>query len=263
MTFGESLLLECRHKIERAKEHSRVLYHELRAFLATQPYAVVPEYDSKQSKYSLKLKIIKPIPHVQFSLIIGDCVHNARAPLDYIAWRLGGSRLRDRSTFFPIHDTEPGFNSAISRGRLDLRIHPDALNAIRDVQPYKRPQPQREHLWLLQELDARDKHKLLTMTQTHSFGGSFTAVSGAEIRIAYGRLNEGAEVASVRFPDGTPESEMKVNAQPLFDVAFEGTVLPSADPLPVNSCLHQIIYRVINVVSQFEELITTNPHWIR
>src|SRR5208282_3088033 len=103
--------------------------------------------------YLLKLKVIKPIPQVQFALIIGDCIHNARTVLDYIAWRLAGSRLADKTTMFPIYLTEPGFDDVVRRRKLTDVFHPDALNAIREVQPYKRHPPERDHLWLLQELD--------------------------------------------------------------------------------------------------------------
>lgn len=262
MTYGETVLVECRHKIERANEHSRILYWEVRNFLATEPYTLIRKYDRKHAQYLLKLKIVKPIPQIQFALIIGDCLHNARTALDYIAWRLAGSKIADTSTLFPIYIRQSRFDDMVKRRQLAHVFHPDALNAIRDVQPYKRFEPEKDLLWLLQDLDAKDKHKLLTMTQAHSFGGQFTAMGGAEIRVTYGRLDEGTIVARVKFPCGTPESEMKVHTQPLFDVAFESAVAGSAQSFPVNSYLPQIIMRVINVVTQFENSITANPHWI-
>ena len=262
MTFGESVLLECRHKIDRAKEHDRALYKEIRGFLDTQPYSVVKEYDDKQFKYLLKLKIGEPIPQTRLALIIGDCVHNARTALDYIAWRLTGSSLADRSTIFPIYKSRPGFDAMVSRRHLVTRMHPDALAAIRDVQPYTRFEPEKDLLWFLQELDTRDKHKLLTMTQAHSHGGYFKAEGHEELRIIYGGLNEGATVAEVTYPAETPQSEMKVDAQLLFDVAFERGILGEDRDFPVTNYVPQIIHRVINVLSQFEGLITANPNWI-
>jgi hypothetical protein len=264
MTFGESVLLDCRHKIERAKEHDRALYKEIRGFLDTHPYSLVETYDREHFKYLCKLKIVKPIPQVELALIIGDCVHNARTALDYIAWRLAGSHFLDRNTLFPIYETQSEFEEMASRRKLDLRIHPDALTAIRAVQPYKRAEPKNDHLWFLQELDARDKHKLLTMTQTHCRGARFGSRGDrTEVRVSYGTLDDGAVVAEIQFPIGTPESKVKVDAEPLFDIAFERGILGEDRDFPVSNYIHQIIYRVINVVSQFEELITANPRWIR
>jgi hypothetical protein len=263
LPFGESVLVESRYKIARAKEHDRVLYAEIRAFLGTQPYSFIEEFDDKQFTYFATLKITQPIPQVRLALIIGDCVHNLRSALDYIAWRLAGRNFADRSTLFPIYKTQIGFDTMVKRRHLDNLFHPSALDAIRDVQPYKRPQREPNQLWFLQELDARDKHKLLTMTQAQSFGGSIGAPGSEHIRVAYGAQNDGAILAAIRFPVGTQKSEVKVNFKPLLDVAFERGILEQDTGLPVNVHIPQIIYRVIEVVLQFERLITANPDWIR
>src|SRR5208282_3300584 len=162
--MADSLLRECWQKIGRAEEHLNAITPEMRAFLDSKPFATDEGYDSKQSKYLLKLKILKPIPQDRWALMIGDCVHNARCALDYVAWRLAGSKLNDRSTLFPIYETQPGFDKMIERRKLKNRIHPDALREIARCQPYMRAYPQMEPLWLLEELVARDKHKLLSMT---------------------------------------------------------------------------------------------------
>jgi hypothetical protein len=266
LTFGESVLVESRYKIARAKEHDRVLYAEIRKFLNANPYTLIKEYDREQSRYLLKLKIDEPMPQGRWGLIIGDCVHNLRSALDYIAWRLARSLASDRITLFPIYDTQAEFEEMASRRRLDLRIHPDAVAAIRDVQPYKRAKPKDDLLWFLQELDARDKHKLINMTQTQAAGGFVGAPASEQIKVAYGGMDDGAIVAEIKFPSGTPQSEMKVKIKPRFDIAFERGIL-SPDGLeggfPVNTYIPQIINRVIKVTLEFERLITANPHWIR
>src|ERR1700722_9171786 len=263
LTFGESVLVESRYKIARAKEQDRILYAEIRAFLDTQPYSFIEEYDDKQFTYFATLKIGKPIPQIRLALIIGDCVHNLRSALDYIAWRLAGSNFADRMTLFPIYKTKIGFDGMVKRRQLDHVFHPGALNAIRDIQPYTRPQREPNQLWFLQELDARDKHKLLTMTQAQSFGGSIGAPGSEHIQVAYGAQDDGAILAKIRFPVGTQKSEVKVNFKSLLDIAFERGILEQDTRFPVNVHIPQIIQRVIDVVLTFERMITANPDWIR
>ena len=51
------------------------------------------------------------LPGEDWALRIGDCIHNLRAALDYIAWRLAGSRPTDTQTQFPIFNTKPGWDT--------------------------------------------------------------------------------------------------------------------------------------------------------
>jgi len=55
---------------------------------------------------------IMPGPNVvNISLMIGDCVHNMRAALDYIAWELAGYDIKETTTMFPICGTADEFNT--------------------------------------------------------------------------------------------------------------------------------------------------------
>jgi hypothetical protein len=264
-------LSECRHKIERAKEHCRALYSEIKRFLDSQPYSLIPEYDAETATYLFKLKIAEPIPQARWALIVGDCVHNARSSLDYIAWRLAGSKLPDRQTFFPIYATEIGFiQNVIKHRQLDTRIHQDAFIEIRNCQPYLRGHPQEDHLWFLQELDARDKHKLLTMTGTMTHGGRSGViwapvgdVCSDTIWNLDTRLDDGAKIAEVRFPIGTRQSEVNVEIQPIYDIAFERGIFgrPSR-AYPVDTYLSKIIKTVDNIIIRFENLLIRNPDWL-
>jgi hypothetical protein len=264
--MADSPLIECWHKIGRAENHLHALTTEVTAFVDAKPFATVERYESKQSKYLFQLRIIKPIPQVRWALIIGDCVHNLRAALDYIAWRLAGSDLADRSTLFPIYETEYGFNQMVKRRKLDDRIHPDALIEIRRCQPYERPNPEVRPLWLLNELDARDKHKLLTMTQGLPFGGAFHIqgprnVEGNISINRYSCLEDGAVFAEIQFPVSTPESEVKVDASFMFDITFDKGIVPSVVQRGVLWHLPNIVTAVKEVVARFEALIAQNPHW--
>jgi hypothetical protein len=262
----DSPLLECRQKLERAKEHCRAVNSEIRRFLDSKPYSLIPEYNAETATYFFKLKITEPIPQAQWALIIGDCVHNARSSLDYIAWKLAGSELTDWNTLFPICKTLPEFNKSVNR-RLS-RIHQEALIEIQKCQPCTKPHPETEHLWFLQELDARDKHKLLTMTQTITHAGTSTRYwSGDGSSETFwnldGRLDNDAIVAEVRFPIGTTQSDVhNVDINPIYDIAFERGILAPRRAYPVNTYLSKIIKTVDDIIIRFEGLLVRNPHWI-
>jgi hypothetical protein len=205
--------------------------------------------------------------------MIGDCVHNARSALDYVAWRLLGGDLTDRITQFPIYLDPADFNTArwrltrIVRKRPPVRlgIHPDALIAIKNCQPYVRSDPEANPLWLLQELDARDKHKLLTMTFFFAFGAMFEIHAPAgtryEARVHRNGLEDGAVIADVQFPPDTPESEVQVKASSLSDVSFEKGIVPIGQR-GILAHLDDILSAVKDIVAGFENLLAANPHWL-
>ena len=263
--MADSPLRECWHKLGRAKEHRGLLYEEIAEFLKKKPYAVVPEYDGKQFKHLFRLKVLKPIPQERWALMIGDCIHNARAALDYIAWRLAGSDLADRDTLFPIYDTAAKFDSSL--WRLKNRLHPDAIAEIRRHQPYNRENPHSGILWVLQELDARDKHKLLTMTQTMNYFASIGAESTDDARnyittFRESPLQHNAVIAEIACPVGTVESHVKVDGKFEFGIAFEKGIVAPDGIYPVSEVLWNIHRTVSGLISDFERLIASNPHWI-
>ena len=63
-------------------------------------------------------------------------------------------------------------------------LHKDALAEIARLQPFQvHPgrNPKQELLWFLQELDARDKHKLVTMTKGMTHGASFSYIAVGDV----------------------------------------------------------------------------------
>jgi hypothetical protein len=124
-------------------------------------------------------------------------------------------------------------------------------------------------------LDARDKHKLLTTLMTyHSLGGINIDIDdsappgGTKIGIkqitfapdptAY----DGAIIAELFLSaPSVDDPKMKVDTRVTFDIAFEGIVAPIGR-FPVRHSLQNILRAVDGVISRFESLIESNPHWI-
>jgi hypothetical protein len=168
-------LEECWLKLHRGEEHLNFLNTEVQRFFASHPDMVAREYCREELKGFVQAQFSGTCPlwathhpfqhscYAHWALIIGDCVHNARSALDYLAWRLAGSDMADIHTQFPICnsiDKWLGFQWRYQRHPITLLAHA----YIATLQPYTRLDANYIALWLLQELDALDKHKLLAMT---------------------------------------------------------------------------------------------------
>ena len=252
-------LEEARLKFRRGKEHLKALDDEFRRFHADETYGVACEYDSERSQYVGRFKICRPIPQHSWGLLLGDSVHNVRSALDYVAWRLAGSDPSDLATLFPICIHPAKFQSQRFRFR---RIHPDVIAEIESMQPYKRPDPIHSRLWLVEELDARDKHKLITMTQAitrvHSVRGK------GQITIPYAAVEQPIEHDTVLVEfDGIPDENVEMEFEFASHVIFErGVVGDPRNTYGVIRCLEEAYADVEKVINHFEELIIANPNLV-
>jgi hypothetical protein len=258
--MNASVLEQSWLKFRRGKEHLDALDREFRTFCSADSYTVIHEYDAERTQNVLRFKMLKTAPQHTWGLILGDAVHNARSALDYIAWRLAGSDLSDVKTMFPIYRSIIQFDHATWRLG---RIHPDALAYIRTLQPYTRPDPNRSVLWMLQELDARDKHKLIAMTQSVTIGARFRVDDPIPVTIPYaaveGRIEHDTILAE--YP-GPAKPQVNVEFDFLFGVLFEQGVLSASGNYQVGPCLEQIFEAVEVIITNFERLLAANPHWI-
>jgi hypothetical protein len=258
------LLEEARYKARRAKEHAYLLDVELRKFSDTKPYSIVQEYDRNKVSNLFRLKVEREAPFKEWSLIIGDCVHNARSALDYVAWALAGSVVDDDRTMFPIHifDCDRKFDEAERRWLTN--VHPSARKAIREckLQPYLRPNPQESALWFLHELDRRDKHRLLTPIQQVTYlwhasdSGPFPFIVHA---LPNSRLEDGAIIAE---SPGEERPDMQMRLELASDVLFKRGLISTLADYEVRECLTRILDAVDLVIAIFDRLLVLNPDWI-
>jgi hypothetical protein len=265
--MADSPLRECWHKLSRGEEHLNTFNAERQGFLGGDPYSVASEYDAKQSKYLFRLNILQTLPQARWATIIGDCVHNVRSALDYIAWRLAGSDLTDTKTMFPIYNAPEKFHDVEWRLR---RIHEGARAEIRKLQPYGRSDPVSRLLWALQELDARDKHKLLAMTAAMPQGASISVnvVHGSipvlqfDVDFPEPRCEQDAILAEVILASDSGNPQVKVEGKFTFDIAFERGIIETTGDCFVSDALRQILQTVNDVTRRFEQLIVDNPNWL-
>ena len=109
------------------------------------------------------LHVTKLPPVEEWSLLLGDFVHNLRSSLDACIWefatRDGRTPPKQRQVQFPIVESETKWADA---RRSQLQTVPDEIaERVRILQPFNRPEDERprDALVLLQELSNRDKHR--------------------------------------------------------------------------------------------------------
>jgi hypothetical protein len=205
-------------------------------------------------------------PPFEWSVRIGEIVHNLRAALDNLACAMAveHSRAECEHTEFPIFDSPATFAAVRRRQRGGVStdpiraLHPDAQAVIEGLQPYHSGDPQQDPLWLLYNLSNIDKHRLFHLSIWALAAGSFhvEAGPGAEV-IEQGFMHYLGAVAFdtplayavIRYTD--TNAKVKVDDRYTFDVAFEERNVVAAEQF-VRDVLERLICYVAAVVEVFE-----------
>lgn len=239
-----------RLKIIRAQEHLDSLCEEIRGYLHQHPYEIVTE---KESDLTVGKAIITARPPLRLSAIVGDCVANARAALDYIAWELAARYLDKprmrldvrgdlRLASFPLFNkgTDPARGNHLN-GLTNRQMPAAAVDLIDAVQPYHGGQ----ELWWLHELVNRDKHRSLRLTITQL------------PVVAWLVIDDARQIEP--FPDWAPNADapppqaqiqkVQVNHKDTVYVALADVSMPAE---PVDLVLSQIVKAVVDVIPRFD-----------
>lgn len=153
MTNGAEL------KLNRAKKH----IEELQILIQTKPpYVYVADTDwPRRQRYLQARKVDDAAAEV--SLLCGDAIHNMRAALDHAYWsRVSPFALTDgerRKLQFPFC-RDAARLPQILKERLADRVSPAFVAALSKLNPVKGGENDIA-LYLIDELDIEDKHKLL------------------------------------------------------------------------------------------------------
>lgn len=169
---GGDKLAEAWAKLRRAEDYANGLDRDISAY-ENDPDTVAYKIDHESAQQLIRARIAHPPPLVDWGLRIGDCVHNARTALDYVAWQLAETHsptrpMPDKNTMFLITDTAPAVSARVP-SRLKW-IEPSARAAIQAANPHATTNPHGKFIGLLDALDIADKHKLLTLTVVHAEG---------------------------------------------------------------------------------------------
>lgn len=254
-------LLGCWAKIARAQEHFDTLKRDIRDFRHPQTDPVTIEIKLEASKYIARAKIVRPVPKTELGFLIGDCVHNARSALDHLAWGLAewysGEDPNDTATQFPIFFDQSLFERF---GRRTIARVPQFVQAFfESAQPFTRPDPLHDPLWLLHNLDITDKHKIIPVTVYLPTHITISNMPVPVVGHAFwpGPLENGTEVGWIEVAqpmDALAEAEMKMRPRLDVDIAFRPT--PNSGYLLVLPTLTGILKAVEEVAREFDALLT-------
>jgi hypothetical protein len=205
-------------KVVWAEQHI-INLNKLRDFAVEKhPRSCFIEQDEKGSSY-LKFDT-KPLPPA-FSLMTGDAVHNLRTALDYCWMGLRRSISPDPGK----HTLPRGVKREEVEGTLRKAAIEQSIEGI-DAFVLDRIKPYRDGnylLWLLGQLDNRNKHNLLitTLAASHVRKMSLSSKSGriSDIQITDGQF--GGPLRLIGTDD--PTDPLQIDGEP--DVAVEVVLL--------------------------------------
>src|SRR6185312_12334861 len=143
-------------KLERAKHHINDLNAKIGAFF--DGYSIAVFDNAETCERSVFLKADKPIP-AEFSVIIGDAVHNLRTTLDHMTYEIispYGPPNPDQVQF-PFAPNEKALKSALAQRQIHL-AGKDIVTKFRELKPYPGGN---DLLHGLHKLDIFDKHALI------------------------------------------------------------------------------------------------------
>jgi hypothetical protein len=152
-------------KIQRADQHIDNLERALQAFRDDNPYTIGRTHDHNTQRLFFFFENCKPLAP-EFSILVGEALYQLRSSLDYLVWQLF---VKDRiapppKSGFPIFTTPQGYKARA--GTMIKGIGAGASKRIESFQPFQSAKPHTEHpLWVLQELNNTDKHRLLIVAR--------------------------------------------------------------------------------------------------
>jgi hypothetical protein len=162
-------LRPCEAKLERAREHRRVLSSELEAFFTDSALGHRVSFDEQDSVFRIHA-LLDDDRAYRWATILGDIVHNLRSTLDHLVNQLvlANSEEPRSSNQFPICDQESSWEREIGKKERLTGVATEDVDLIRHVQPFAwaarytgTTRARIQALAQLRDLSNHDKHKLL------------------------------------------------------------------------------------------------------
>lgn len=249
---------ELRARIARARDNFEQLRLAFTKSTPTDSDTVLVEHKPERQSHQITVGRLAE-PRLDWRTITGDVIHQLRATLDnavcHMAIKAGHSTTACEKTEFPIFPVNSDDAKRALKNKVAKFVHPDALAAIEDLQPYKRPEPLRDPLWTIHRLDILDKHRMLVIV-------------GKRVRVPFvvvtdGKRTERVEITTARWHIARPgaklveftvpdaHAEVKVKPEPELEIVFDETGT-DADDKRVLPMLNKWIDLIDGIVSDFE-----------
>lgn len=244
---------EIGRRLDRAQEHLDALNAELDAFATQKPYAF--HVVSYSGNYVYDVEWIRRPPE-RWPLLVGDCVHNVRCALDHIVYELSGGRMAEvpRYAEFPIFKDKTAFFQRTKKGKaapgsglrkIESVTNPNARTAIRGLQPFQRPDPLRDLLWILHELNNFDKHRALHVV----FGYMHTNLANRGVFDVADLPRGWRQARATQGPmyvANLPPGPVDYNVKMRFDLAMRVTLPPKT--VGAYDCVDVVLADILNYV---------------
>jgi hypothetical protein len=236
-------------KIKRAARHLGELNEAVRRFAATKPFRLIVEAEGSDRQI-LRIQGWPVVPE-SFAPIIGDVLHNLRAPLDLLACDLVRiNNGNDNNVCFPFSESGDGLEAAIKRCNFN-RASPDSVDLVRSLRPFKGGN---DALRAIHDLDITDKHKALIPIASRAGLPPFS-IGGSVFHIA------SMDPMTVDVVASCPAAQ-NLSVGQEFPVDFR-LAFPRDTPLSnkeVVTSLHGLMQLVTSVVEAFETLCSGKPN---
>jgi hypothetical protein len=164
MISAEELLYAPHLKLKRAEHHINDLNARINDFLAYSPPKVIISFRSESRELAIRLKENAPIPP-EFSLIIGDTVHNLRSALDLTLFPMARDKARkpERIQFpFPKDGGSKAFKEACKAGQVEFA----GEKVVEEIRLLKPCPTGNAVLNGIHAISNTDKHRLLVLVQS-------------------------------------------------------------------------------------------------
>ena len=237
-------------KLLRANDHLRGIRQVEAKFGAVACQVVFTEDRDKDLGYFV---VHLPEPPLELSSMVGDCLHNFRATLDYLVWRMvmcNPPNEPDSRNMFPICTSPDNFAGQVKRGR--LQGVPEAGAAIIEkMQPYDSTH---HPLVLLDNLCNADKHRDLHLTTAvaSDLDISFSRDGEVYLRTILGNdeVRNGTILGNIGVSLSKVPSrpQVEVHGQAVAFVAFKDLLSESGEAVSVGDLLEEMRDHIADTV---------------
>ena len=155
-------------KLDRADESLHSLNDEMHAISNGEPSTIRTELNFKTGWHTVEITHVEPVPP-RPSVLVGESLYHGRSALEHLVWALVKANQQEpgKDHTFPIwdvrprvkgtHDTADAFTRITERNQL-AGVPTAAIALIESLQPYRRPDPARSFLSVLNHMARDDRH---------------------------------------------------------------------------------------------------------
>ena len=225
-------------KFIQAGLHARELKSRIELWLVSIPYRASQTISDDRKTVSIAIHTVTPPPLHEFSLTLGNCLHNARGALEAVAWevaQLNGVDENNRQVQFPMCQDAKKWDDAL-KGKF---FPAEFLERIKPTQPFNFEERNSSALALLSALNNQDKHKSAIEfsydLESVSVDGSSIEFeekfSGDPSKFSYSveKNGEGRVRISIKFPARVKSAHLPLDALPRFLIRHDSVAIEAND----------------------------------